>query len=1178
MAEGPRRPSPPSGDGAPDSLGSSPLVPSSLTPEADALPVVFGRYRLEEVLGEGGMGRVYRATLMGPSGFRKSLALKVIRGLHGSSGEFFRQAFVREARIGGLLHHPNIVKVYDFGLHEGHPFLAMELVEGIELDALLSLRGIPPPTVALELAIRIATGLQHAHELEVDGEALAPIHRDLKSGNVLVTLRGEVKIMDFGLARTMQADDRVTEAGVLRGTPAYMSPEQAMGDRDLDPRSDLFALGVLLYELATGHHPWIRPTVLAQILALDQVEEIVSAPGFWDAPNAGIPGVDGILGRCLRADPADRFDRARDLALALRALLGELPPGPDLRGWVSGVGEEVGFPEVAAGEPNLGEGGPAASESGGPRAPSRARHNLPADRDTFIGRQEELAELERRVVEGQRLIALVGAGGTGKTRLSVCFGAHQVANFSGGVWFADLTEARARAGILSAVATALEVPLTQKDAEAQLADAIAGRRRVMIILDNFEQVIDHAADTVGHWLERAPEAVFLVTSRALLRVGGEAVLYLDPLTLPEAMQLFYDRAHALQPSFARNEANEPLVREIARRLDCMSLAIELAAARVRMMPPEQIRRRLSERFKLLRGERRDQSARQATLRGAIDWSWELLAPAERSTLAQLSAFHGGATLEAAEAVVDLSAFGEESWVMDTVGALVDHSLLRRVEPREGHVRFRMFESVRDYVVEKLGDGAASTGIRHARHFATFGEEEFLDSLDTHGGGERWQQLALEIENLVAAAEGARAAAEHELAAHCALAAGAVFRFRGPFAEGVALLERGGVENLGCDLQARLLSQIGTFLRRAGQVPAAGTQYERALAIHRAVGHRRGEGAVLGNLGVLHMSQGRMTEALTHYEPALAICREGGHRREEGFVLGNLGVLHMSQGRMTEALEHCEQALAIQREVGDRHSEGVVLSNLAILHQEHGHAAEALTHYVQTLAIHREVGDRRGEGMVLGNLGLLHMSQGRLLEASTHYEQALAIHREVGNRRVEGMTLGNLGLLHRKQGGSAEALTHYEQALAISREVGNRQSEAVVLGNLGSIFHDEGDLLAAEQHLHQAIEIGDAARPPAAGVHRGTLALIRAEAGDFVQARALLQRGDAQLRGVWPHELAKMLTKRVRVEQLAGDRAAADAALAEAETLAENLEAAPDSDLGEALATARELLAGPSAPS
>ena len=512
--------------------------------------------------------------------------------------------------------------------------------------------------------------------------------------------------------------------------------------------------------------------------------------------------------------------------------------------------------------------------------------------------------------------------------------------------------------------------------------------------------------------------------------------------------------------------------------------------------------------------------------------------------------------------------------MDTVGALVDHSLLRRVEPREGHVRFRMFESVCDYVVEKLGDEVASTGIRHARHFATFGEEEFLDSLDTHGGVERWQRLALEIENLVAGVVGARAAAEHELAAHCALAAGRVFFLMGPSVEGAALLERVSNEHLGRGLQARLLTQTGAFLRRTGQTSAAGTRYERALAICREVGNRHGEVVVLGRLGVLHMLQGRMAEALQHCEQALAICREVGDRHGAGVALHTLGVFHKSQGRTTEALTHYEAALAICREVGYRRGEGMVLASLARLHQEHGHHAEALTHYEPALAIHREVGNRHSEGVALGNLGVLHLSQGRMAEALQYCEQALAIHREAGNREGEGVALQGLGAMRVSQGCMAEALTDYEQALAIHREVGNRESEACLLGNLGSILHDEGDLPAAEQYLHQAIEIGDEVRSPVAGVWRGTLAIIRAEAGDFAQARDLLERGDAQLRDVWPRELAKLLTERVRVEQLAGDLGAAAGALAEAEAIAEELEAAPGSDVGQALATAREALAGP----
>jgi tetratricopeptide (TPR) repeat protein len=510
----------------------------------------------------------------------------------------------------------------------------------------------------------------------------------------------------------------------------------------------------------------------------------------------------------------------------------------------------------------------------------------------------------------------------------------------------------------------------------------------------------------------------------------------------------------------------------------------------------------------------------------------LLKPFEQSALAQLAIFHGGCTLEAAEAVIDLEAFEDEPWVMDTVEALVDHSLLRRTEPLPGHSRYRMLESVREYATQKMGDDAAPVSLRHAQYFATFGSEEFVDSLDTHGGVQRCQKLRLEMENLVASVERAIAASEWELAAYCSLAVGAVFMLKGPLLDGIALLSGVPSERLASRLRARLLVQNGHLLHFSGQTPKALTHFEQALSIHREVGDRRAEGLVLGNLGGLHHEKGKVAEALTHYERSLAIAREVGNRRNEGHVLSKLGTLHKEQGRIAEALTHFEQAIAIAREVGNRRSECVVLGNLGGLHLEHGRIAEALTHYEQALAIAREVGDRRSEGLGLAGLGVLHQDQGRI----------------------------------------AEALTHYEQAIAIQREMGNRRNEGVVLGNLGDLLYNDGDLSAAEQHLQQAIEIGDENFPAAAGAFRGTLALIRVENGALDEARALLERGDSQLRGVYALELAKLLCKRARVEQLAGDATAGSAALAEADTIAEEMQTGPDSDLGQELTKARTALA------
>jgi predicted ATPase/class 3 adenylate cyclase/Tfp pilus assembly protein PilF len=726
------------------------------------------------------------------------------------------------------------------------------------------------------------------------------------------------------------------------------------------------------------------------------------------------------------------------------------------------------------------------------KTPNLKKTNLPARLDSFFGREPEMDDLEKRLADGQRLITLLGAGGTGKTRLSQRFGGKMLAQFTGGVWFADLTEARSLSGILSAMGTALDVPLIQKDPMAQLADAILGCERVLIILDNFEQVVEHGAETVGRWLQRAPEAVFLVSSRTLLRIEGEEVLYLDPLPVAEAVNLFYDRGRAVQPSFARCDDNEPIVTEICERLDCMSLAIELAAARVRMLAPEQIRQRLSQRFKLLRGQRRDLSDRQATLRGAIDWSWDLLKPQEQSTLAQLAIFRGGCTLEAAEAVTDLADFEDEPWVMDTVEALVDHSLLRRTEPLAGHSRYRMLESVREYAMQKLGDGAPSAALRQAQYFATFGNEEFLDSLDRHGGVQRRQRLALEIENLVGGAESAIAASEWGLAAYCGLAATPVFQLQGPYRDGVALLNLVSLEGLDRPLSGRLL-----FAR---------------------------------------------------------------------------GILYWLVGRPTDGVKECQKALTIYRQTDNRRGEGKVLCVLGGQHQTLGQMAQASGYFEAALAAAREVSDRKDEGMALANLGTLNQIKGEPVEALTYYEQALTIHREVGNRRNEGLTLGNLGTLEQFQRRYVQARRCFEQALLITREVGNRRFEGSVLGNLGALIYETGDLAAAEQKLAQAIEISDQVHPVAAAVFRGTIAEIFVGKGELEQARTTLAAAISQLGGVDRREHAKLLCKRARVEHLAGDASAACAALAEAETIAADLQPGPDSDLGQELVKTRAALA------
>ena len=272
-------------------------------------------------------------------------------------------------------------------------------------------------------------------------------------------------------------------------------------------------------------------------------------------------------------------------------------------------------------------------------------------------------------------MSVLGFGGIGKTRLVTRYGRSCLGEFPGGVWFCDLAPARSLDGVVSVVAQGLGVPLGRDDPVVQLGHAIAGRGRCLVILDNFEQVMRHAQTTLGRWLDRAEQACFVVTTREVLGLPGEDVLALPPLPPADGIVLFVQRAKTARSDFDPGTQDQPAIAPLVNLLDGLPLAIELAAARVRVMQPRLLLQRMSERFKLLvsKGGRLD---RQSTLRAAFDWSWDLLPPHEKAALAQLSVFEGGFTLEAAEAVIDLAAFDDAPWTVDAIDALVDKSFVR----------------------------------------------------------------------------------------------------------------------------------------------------------------------------------------------------------------------------------------------------------------------------------------------------------------------------------------------------------------------------------------------------------------------------------------------------------------------------------------------------------------------
>jgi predicted ATPase/class 3 adenylate cyclase len=788
---------------------------------------------------------------------------------------------------------------------------------------------------------------------------------------------------------------------------------------------------------------------------------------------------------------------------------------------------------------------------------------LPREWDTFVGRTSDLRALSEMLDGGAGLVTVIGIGGTGKTRLVTHFGWSTLGQFPGGTWFCDLSEARGVEGIVSAVATALDVPLGKEDPVAQLGHAIAGRGDCLMILDNFEQVARHAAETVLPWVNRAKDARFVVTSREVLGLPGEHALALAPLPREDGVTLFHRRARQAKADFVPRPTDDEAISQLVTLLDGLPLAIELAAARVRMMPPATILQRMRERFRLLTstGARH---TRHATLRAALDWSWDLLSPDEQQALAQLSVFEGGLTLEAAEAVLSLG----ELWPMDAVQALVDKSLVRRATEE----RFDLLVSVQEYGSEKLDGfgGRAEAEVRHGEHFASFGSEEAVEGLYGHNGLQRRRSLAADLDNLTAACRRAIARGDGATAASTCRAAVEVLVLKGPFAAGLALaravLE---VPQLGPGERMGALVQAGRTAMVSGQMNEARARYEEALGLARDRGDRRCESQCLGALGSLVRDQGRMDEARAWTGQALALARALGDRRGERMWLGDLGMLDHMQGNLDEARASYERALAIARERGDRRNEGFWLSNLGLLDKELGRTEEARAHLEQALALSREIGDRRGESGRLSNLGLLHAQLGQSDEARGHHEVALAIAREIGDRRNEGINLGNLGTRHLEDGRLDAAGPALREALAIHRDVGFRYGQAYWLSGLArleALVGSPGWVALADEAVQVSatfpfVQAGALAVRARLRLDHGPIAGARA---DVEAAKALGPRGDVG---------ASVALVDARLCWTEGDREGAGAALADAERRAAEAHLGPLTPVGKEIAELRGLLAG-----
>jgi predicted ATPase/serine/threonine protein kinase len=942
----------------------------------------LGPYEILSPLGAGGMGEVYRArdTRLG-----RTVAIKILPE-HLSQKSDLRQRLESEARTISKLSHPNICTLHDIGHQDGKDYLVLEFVEGTTLRQLLTAGNLPLRKL-IPIAVQVADGLAKAHETGI-------VHRDLKPENLMVSTE-TVKILDFGLAKfgleeEEQAPDNLsssatttfqTQQGTILGTIGYMSPEQARGD-SLDFRSDQFSFGLVLYEMATGKRPFIRPTQVQTLAAIieDEAEPINTLNPEMPPPFCW------VIERCLAKEPEKRYFSTRDLArdlLAIRDRLSDLQL-------------------------------------------KRSDHrpsNLPVPGTAFVGRDREVAAANALLRQPDvRLLTITGPGGIGKSRLALEVARHMADDFPAGVYFVPLAAVTDANLITLVIAQTLGIRETggQSPLEA-LREYLKGSlgAPMLLLIDNFEHLVG-AAPILAGLLTTAPNLKILVTSRAALHVYHEHEFPVPSLSLPDgkspptlevlseysAISLFIQRAVAVKPDFKLTEENASAITEICSRLDGLPLAIELAAARTKLLSPSAMRTRLASSLQLLTGGARDLPARQQTLRQAIDWSYDLLSEPEQKLFRRISVFAGGCTLEAVESVSDTKQDLQMD-VLDGMASMVDKSLARQIEHADGEPRFVLLETIREYGLEKLKDSGeeAETRRAHAAYCLVLAEEGAAEDISTSPAG--WpERFQLEHDNFRTALEWLTKTKNVEWGLRLAVGLFRFWEMREHFAEGR-------------DRLAKLLRL---------DAPATPNLRQRALFAS----------------GVLAIGQGDYVASDTLFNESLDIANKLADKRSVAISFNALAVNARERGDLPSSSALFEASLGLWRDLQDSLAIARALSNLASIAKLQEDYPKARTLYEECLAIFREVGDRTGVAWALNHQGDAARQQGDLVAARSLCEQSLATFRELNDRWGIAGSLADLGNLAREQKDYSTADSLFRESLRIFRELEHKRGIARIV--------------------------------------------------------------------------------------------------------------------------------------
>ncbi len=938
-------------------------------------PPQIGRYLIERRVGRGGMALIYLAH---DPVMRRPVAIKLLPQTMLQDSTFALR-FQREVETLATLEHPAIVPVYDYGEHEHQPYYVMRFMPGGSLVDKLKKGTLSVPETA-KIIRQIAPALDAAHRKSI-------IHRDIKPGNILFDSEDNAFLSDFGIVKIASAESELSRSSVM-GTPTYMSPELARGDVDIDGRSDIYALGVLIFRMWAGVAPYSAntPMGIAMKHVIDPIPNILNfKPSMPASCNL-------LIQKAMSKSREDRFQQAVDLSAALDEI------------------SETGYWYVDEIYPTLPEVDNLDSQ-GLPRTEEPisksfyANTNLPRQSSSFIGRQSELLRIEDRLENPDcRLLTLLGPGGIGKTRLALEAAERAIPNFSHGVYLVSLTSVQSGDLILPAIAESVGFNFYESDHQKfQLLNYLR-TKSLLLILDNFEHLIDEAI-LVSEILQNAHDVKIIVTTRERLNLTEEWIIQVHGMDVPDApippdfasypaVQLFLDRAHRVSPRFKLTEADKPYVVRICQLIEGIPLGIELAAAWIRLLTLAEIASEIEQNLDFLTSSLRNTALRHRSLRAVFNYSWELLSQSEQEVFRRLSIFRSGFTRSAAAHITGAN--------LQSLRGLVDKSLLENNE----RDRYEMQDVIRQYANEQLvQDEKLYWRMRqaHSDYYTTL-----LQSLEGElmGGSQKvaLMNIQLEFENIRDAWDWALQNAQIEKLAATYNALYRFLEFRGRLIEGSHI--------------------FSTLSESLAKLP----QDDQSVVFLRFNAEARCA-AFLYRLGRPGVAEPMLLKSIEFLRTQDAV-------KELSFALTYLGAVAYLQKNYRDAQQHLEESIMILDEQPDQLGNVIALHHLALVAREMENYEKSQELFFKSLEVNREMDNPFGEAISLNNLGHVAFLMGNLEEAWTLHNRSLDIREEMEDRWGIANSLDGLGQVALKRGDLAGALYLFDECSEIYREVGD----------------------------------------------------------------------------------------------------------------------------------------------